>query len=57
LAGIGLQLPDIHCAGLLKPILKFELHPVANPEFDRPVTVYPGPLEGNFLPIFGQNAA
>ncbi|MGO9434638.1 MAG: hypothetical protein ACLP00_10115 [Terracidiphilus sp.] len=56
LAGIVLQPPDVHRAWLLKPALKFELHPVAYPELVRPA-VGPGPLEGNLFPVFGQKAA
>ena len=48
-----LQPPDVHRAWLLKPALKFELHPVAYPELVRPA-VGPGPLEGNLFPVFGQ---
>jgi len=57
LSGIALQPFDVDCARLLKPVLKFELHPVTYPELVRPIAVCPGPLEGNLFPVFGQNAA
>jgi hypothetical protein len=48
---------DVYRTRLLKPVLKFKLHPVPNPEIVHSVAACPRPLKMDFLPIFGQNAA
>jgi hypothetical protein len=48
---------DVYRARPLKPVLKFKLHGVTDPELVHLVSSGLGPLKADFLPVFGQNAA